>query len=193
MKAKAIGTMLMAVAAYGCGVPDWATSSSAQTVLLMTGINDGQALQSAVRPACADTVDLRLENHFKSPNAPTTGFRDDITVERYEVTYFRSDGRNTQGVDVPFSITGNLAQEIQAASAGTLTLEVVRAQAKLEPPLTNLAGNGGAIVVTMFANITVHARTTTGIPTNPVSARLQIDFSDTRADFPTGARATCGG
>jgi hypothetical protein len=59
-----------------------------------------------------------------------------------------------------------------------MSLEVVRRQAKLEPPLVNLRSGGGPIIVTMFAEVTLHARTTTGQTTNPVSARLQIDFAD---------------
>lgn len=185
MRAMAIVTVLGALVGSGC-TPDWAKSGNSQVVLLMTGINDGTPLSSDVRISsggvCPDLVPLRLENHFKNPSVTNTGFRHDVTVERYEVHYFRSDGRNTEGLDVPFAITGNVAQEIQEDQAATLNLEVVRRQAKLEPPLMNLQneGNrlGGAIVVTMFAEVTLHARTTTGEVTNAVSARLQIDFAD---------------
>ncbi len=82
-----------------------------------------------------------------------------------------------EGVDVPFPITGNVSQEVINSSDAQLILEVVRRQAKFEPPLRNLVG-GGAIIVTMFADITLHARTTTGTVLNPVSGRLQIDFAD---------------
>jgi len=81
-------------------------------------------------------------------------------------------------VDVPFRITGNVAQEIQASNAAVLNLEVVRRQAKLEPPLRNLAGGGGAQIVTMFAEVTLHARSTVQQTTNSATARLQIDFAD---------------
>jgi hypothetical protein len=181
MNAKALVTVLGAVAMVGC-VPDWAKNGDAPVVLLMTGINDGAPLSSDVRlsngTVCPDIVPLRLENHFKNPNVSVTGFRHDFTVERYEVRYFRSDGRNTEGVDVPYRISGNLAQEVQEESAATLNLEVVRRQAKLDPPLTYLKAGGGAEIMTVFAEITLHARTTTGQVTNPVTARLQIDFAD---------------
>jgi hypothetical protein len=183
MRAKAVFIVLGAVAMSGC-TPDWAKNGEAPVVLLMTAINGGNPLDSDMRistgTVCPDLVGLRLENHFKNPTGALTdsGFRHDVTVERYEVHYFRSDGRNTEGVDVPYSITGNLAQEVVEESATTLNLEVVRRQAKLEPPLTNLINGGGSIIVTMFAEVTLHARTTTGQTTNPVSARLQIDFAD---------------
>jgi hypothetical protein len=181
MRAKGIIVVLGAVVMGGC-TPDWATNGEAPVVLLMTAINDGSPLDSDVRistgSVCPDLVALRLENHFKNPGVTNTGFRHDFTVNRYEVHYFRSDGRNTEGVDVPYSITGNLAQEVIEESSATLLLEVVRRQAKLEPPLTNLVGGGGAAIVTMFADVTLHATTTTGQNTNPVTARLQIDFAD---------------
>lgn len=185
MKAATVGGVvaLSALAMVGC-TPDWAGNDSSEVVLLMTGINDGEPLDSDVQISsggvCPDLVSLRLENHFKNPGVSNTGFRHDFTVERYEVHYFRSDGRGVQGVDVPFSITGNLAQEVIEESSATLNIEVVRRQAKLEPPLRNLVSvtGGGALVVTMFADVTLHARTTTGTATNSVSARLQIDFAN---------------
>jgi hypothetical protein len=81
-------------------------------------------------------------------------------------------------VDVPYSISGNLAFEIQGEAGVNFNLEVVRRQAKLEPPLSQIVGGGGAFVVTMFAEITIHARTTTGVTTNTASGRLQITFAD---------------
>jgi hypothetical protein len=178
---KGFWVVLVAVVMVAC-VPNWAERGDAPVVLLMTGINDGAPLDSDVRistgSVCPDLIDLRVENHFKNPNITTTGFRHDMTIERYEVRYFRSDGRNVQGVDVPYAITGNVAQEIQESAAATLRLEVVRRQAKVEPPLANLKGGGGAKIVTMFAEVTLHARTTTLQTTNSVSARLQIDFAD---------------
>jgi len=108
-------------------------------------------LESDVRTGtniCPDVVAVRVENHAKNPNAPSSGFRDDIVIERYEVRYFRSDGRGTEGVDVPFRISGNLAFEIIGEAAENVPIEVVRRQAKLEPPLSQLVDGGGGFIVT---------------------------------------------
>lgn len=177
---------LCAVASIGLAMagctPGFFKESSSQVVLLMTAINGGTPIQSDVELStggvCADFVGLRLENHFKNPSVTGTGFRHDIVVERYEIHYVRSDGRNTQGVDVPFSVTGNVAQEVIEDQTATLFLEVVRIQAKLEPPLRNLRDLGGALVITMFADVTLHARTTTREVLAPVTARVQVDFAD---------------
>jgi len=193
MNAKALVTTLVALAMFGC-TPDWAKQGDAPVVLLMTSVNGGAVLDSDLSinsgAVCPDFVPLRLENHFKNPNVTATGFRHDFTVERYEVRYFRSDGRNTEGVDVPYRISGNLALEVTEESTANLQLEVVRRQAKLELPLSALNG-ANPPVLTFFAEITLWARTTTDQTTNTVSARLQIDaaqFADTLTTCPTSGQ-----
>ncbi len=196
MRAKAfiMSLAIGALTAMGC-VPDWAKRGDSTTVLLMTAINSGTPLSSDVRLSngvvCPDFTSLRVENHGKNPSGPSTGFRGDMTIERYEVRYIRSDGRNVEGVDVPNRITGALAQEVQEESSTVVNLELVRRQAKLEPPLSNLKAPAGASggsdalngapitsVVTMFAEVTIWARSTILQTTNSVSARIQIDFAD---------------
>jgi hypothetical protein len=181
MRAKGVVFILVALAASGC-VPEWARQGKSPEILLMTAIDAGSPLTSDVRISnggvCPDLTSLRVENHPKNPLVSGTGFRGDIVIERYEVRYFRSDGRGTEGVDVPYRITGNVAQEIQEGSSAVLSVEVVRRQAKLEPPLRNLQNLGGSQVVTMFAEVTIHARSTINQTTNSATARLQIDFAD---------------
>jgi hypothetical protein len=181
MRAKATVFVLSALAASGC-VPDWAKQGESPEILLITAINGGNPLESDAQISsggiCPDFAAVRVENHHKNPLNTGGGFRGDIVIERYEVRYFRADGRSTEGVDVPFRITGNLAQEVQEASAAVLNVEVVRRQAKLEPPLRNLQDLGGGQVVTMFAEITLHARSTINQTTNAATGRLQVDFAD---------------
>ena len=181
MRAMAVALSLGALAMSGC-VPDWAEQGDSPNVLLMTGINSGTPITSDVQISngsiCPDFAALRVENHLKNPLNTDASFRSDVVIERYDVRYFRSDGRSTEGVDVPFRITGNVAQEIQASNSAVLNLEIVRRQAKLEPPLRNLQGLGGGQVVTMFAEVTLHARSTIQQSLNTATARVQIDFAD---------------
>lgn len=181
MRAMAVVLALGALAMSGC-VPDWAEQGDSPNTLLMTGINSGTPITSDVQISngsiCPDFAALRVENHLKNPLNTDASFRSDVVIERYDVRYFRSDGRSTEGVDVPFRITGNVAQEIQASNSAVLNLEIVRRQAKLEPPLRNLQGLGGGQVVTMFAEVTLHARSTIQQSLNTATARVQIDFAD---------------
>lgn len=189
--------MLGALVLAGC-TADFASNGDSPLLLLMTGINNGNVLSSdlligtsvANGPfgVCPDVVSLRLENHPKNPNLGGLDWRGDLVVERYEVSYSRSDGRGVQGVDVPYTISGNLAAEVTFRNAANLFIEVVRRQAKLEPPLAALAQNGR--VVTMFADITLHGRTNVGAAVS-ATGRLQIDFAefaDTLTQCPTTAQ-----
>jgi hypothetical protein len=175
MPVVAVGALVLA----GC-TPDYFQQGNATRALLLTGISPNP-ISSDVRQdtnICPDFVNVRVENHAKNPNAPVAGFRDDIVIERYEVRYVRSDGRGTEGVDVPYRITGNVAFEVIGEAALNIPIEVVRRQAKIEPPLSTIVGGGGPAIVTMFAEIILHARTTTGVATNSASGRVQIDFAD---------------
>jgi hypothetical protein len=172
--------VLGGLVAAGC-TPNYFQQGNSTRVLLITGVDNGNVLSSDVRQdtnICPDIVPVRVENHAKNPNLQPTGFRGDIVIERYEVRYFRSDGRGTEGVDVPYSISGNISFEVQEAAGVNVPIEVVRRQAKLEPPLSQLVNGGGASIVTIFAEVTLHARTTTGVTTNTATGRMQIDFAD---------------
>jgi hypothetical protein len=99
-----------------------------------------------------------------------------ITVNRYHVRYVRSDGRNTQGVDVPFEFDG--ASTVTVGSSGaTLTLTLVRIQAKVEAPLSALTGNGGAQVISTIAEVTLYGTDQTGREVSVV-ATISVNFAD---------------
>ena len=89
---------------------------------------------------------------------------------------------------MPYRISGNMTASVALGGSATVTIEVVRRQAKVEPPLSSLAGGGGPFVLTMFAQVTVHGRTISGQTTNAAVGRVQIDFADfgdTQTSCPT--------
>ncbi|MBN2205964.1 MAG: hypothetical protein JW742_01045 [Candidatus Aminicenantes bacterium] len=63
----------------------------------------------------------------------------DILITRYVVRYTRSDGRNREGVDVPYGFEGSLSVMVKVGTITDVSFVLVRAVAKLEPPLVNLA------------------------------------------------------
>ena len=97
------------------------------------------------------------------------------TILDAAIVRFGRDGYRSTSV-------ADIARDAGVSGTATYAIEVVRAQAKLEPPLRTLQGAtsgtlGGALVVTMFADITVHGRTISGIPVSSTGS-LQIDFAD---------------
>jgi hypothetical protein len=127
-----------------------------------------------------DLAQLTIEVTPKNPNLLTPGTStrfNDVILERYEVRYVRSDGRNVEGVDVPFRITGPMAATVVVRGSSTVPIEVVRIAAKLEPPLKDIAGGTGEEVIVCIAEITVHGRTVSGQAVSDM-ARLQITFAN---------------
>lgn len=100
-----------------------------------------------------------------------------ITLSQYRVVFKRSDGRNTQGVDVPYAFDGGLTFTVPASGTAQGTFSIVRHQAKEEPPLRAMAYNGGAQLISTVAEITFYGRDQAG---NDVVATgtMSVNFGD---------------
>lgn len=99
-----------------------------------------------------------------------------ITFNRYRVTYVRSDGRNTPGVDVPYPFDGAVTVTVgdQPVTAG---LTLVRIQSKLENPLLPLVGGGGAMAISTIAQVTLYGADQAGREVT-VSGNISVTFAD---------------
>lgn len=106
-----------------------------------------------------------------SPNSPSPN--NTITVNRYRVRFIRSDGRNTQGVDVPFGFDGAFTVTVSDRSSATFAL--VRAQAKAEAPLAALANN--LVIISTIAEITFYGHDQTGREVS-TTARINVHFGN---------------
>jgi hypothetical protein len=178
-------------------VPDWAQQNSSPYVMEIAGISPSP-LRSDVElvngSLANDDVQVLVNVFRKNNNAGLNVTAvEHLYLERYEVRFFRADGRNQEGIDVPFGITGPLANvRFHTVSAGdeveaSVPITIVRHQAKLEPPLRNLrflAGTdtdtvqqGGGFFITTIAEITIHGRTVQGDALVAVG-RLEVSFSN---------------
>jgi hypothetical protein len=106
-----------------------------------------------------------------NPTSPSTN--NYITVTRYRVRYIRSDGRNVEGVDVPYGFDGAITGTV--AGTSTFAFSLVRIQAKMEAPLAALAVNGNAI--STIAQVTFYGRDQTGRETS-VTGQISITFAN---------------
>jgi hypothetical protein len=178
-------------------VPDWAQQNSSPYVMEIAGISPSPLRSDVLTDEGSifnDDVQV-LVNVFRKNN--NTGLNvtavEHLYLERYEVRFFRTDGRNQEGIDVPFGITGPLANvRFHTVSAGdevetSVPITIVRHQAKSEPPLRNLrfrAGTdtgvteaGGANIMTTIAEITIHGRTVQGDALVAVG-RVEVSFAN---------------
>jgi hypothetical protein len=109
-----------------------------------------------------------------SPTGPTTN--NFVTINRYHIVFRRSDGRNTQGVDVPYAFDGAITFTVTgSATTGIFTL--VRPQAKLEAPLRALRGLGGALLISTLADVTFYGFDQTGTEVS-VTGTMSVNFAD---------------
>lgn len=207
MKAWALrgGVVSVALAMAGC-VPQWAQDNSSPYIMEIINITD----EAGQTPIISDVVvgdgefgtvdndNARVSvNIFRKNNNPalSTSPVEHVYLERYEIRYFRTDGRDTEGVDVPFRTTGPVGNfRFHTAGPGgsgelqaDLVILLVRHQAKLEPPLRNLRfsnvtdtgtrQDSGANIMTCVAEITIHGRTVQGDALRAVG-RADVIFGD---------------
>jgi hypothetical protein len=176
------------LALAGCSA-SYVEGDNSSVLLLVEDIAGGAPLLSDVRGENGLILncqaDVTISARAKNPNSPV-GTSEDVRITRYSVSYRRSDGRGAQGVDVPYTISGNTTVLVEAGGTGSvqLPIDLVRHQAKLEPPLSNITG---LQIVTMFADVTISGQTVSGKSVK-ASGSAQVTF----ADFADGT-STCEG
>jgi len=107
-----------------------------------------------------------------SPTKPTTA--NYITLTQYRVRFIRSDGRNVQGVDVPYGFDGGMTMTVgESEVSGSFTL--VRNIAKDEAPLRALAVNG--LIISTIAEVTFYGHDQTGREMS-ATASISVDFGN---------------
>jgi hypothetical protein len=142
----------------------------------------GNVLQSDVSTKGSvyeDPGSVKLRLVAKDVSTPLST-NNTVTINRYRVVFRRADGRNQQGVDVPYAFDGAFTVSVSDnGTTGGFTL--VRAQAKLEAPLLTLRMEpvplGGGIVISTIAEVTFFGRDQVG---NDISATgsMSVNFAD---------------
>lgn len=100
-----------------------------------------------------------------------------ITINRYRVRYRRSDGRNTEGVEVPYAFDGATTLTIPVGSSAKVNFDLVRHQAKLERPLITLVGGRGLSFLTTIAEVTFYGQDQAGNAVT-ITGTIDVQFGD---------------
>ena len=125
-----------------------------------------------------DNGQVTLRAPLKDPGAttplsPTTN--NEVTISRVHVEYIRTDGRNTQGVDIPFAFDSAITGTIPAGGTMTTGFELVRNIAKRESPLVQL--KSGDNILSMIAKVTFYGADRVGNSIQ-VTGQIQIEFGN---------------
>lgn len=120
------------------------------------------------------TLSLGLKDPGSSANPMAPTQNQFITIDRYRVSFSRTDGRNTQGVDVPYEFEGAFTVTVGGQSTQA-AFTVVRHVAKREAPLKALETS--PVILSTLADITFFGTDQTGRAVT-VTARASIDFGN---------------
>ena len=135
--------------------------------------------QVLVPTVFSDVGRVAMRLVLKDQGAPgvtaTPSALNQITINRYRVVYRRTDGRNTQGVDVPFSFDSATTFTVPSESAASQSFEIVRHTAKEEAPLAALRSS--AVIIATVAEVTFYGRDLAGNDVSVV-ANIGIQFGN---------------
>lgn len=147
-------------------------------VAIVTEQIDGQEVRFPVIFDDLGLVSFRVGlKDVGTPDSPTSPTSNNlITVNRYKVTFTRTDGRNTPGVDVPHPFEGAFTVTVGAESAEA-AFTLVRIAAKSEPPLRSLRGGGGQFSISTIAEITFYGQDQTGHAVTATGS-ISVEFAD---------------
>jgi hypothetical protein len=167
------------------------TNGRAPSYLVIDSLLGGAATKAGAAPTFVSLLQSDVETNksvFEDPGQVTlhTELKDVtvtsptannlITVNHYRVQFRRTDGHNVQGVDVPYAFEGAVTFTVGPGGV-THGFTLVRVQSKLEPPLINLVGGGGSIVISTIADVTFYGQDQTGTDVS-ITGSISVNFAD---------------
>ena len=140
-------------------------SVNGETVMVPTTFNDvGQVIMSLI-----------LKDPGQSGIVAAPSALNQVTITRYRVEYRRTDGRRTQGVDVPYPFDSAVTFTVPTEGTIEAGFEIVRHTAKQEAPLAALTRNPD--VIATIADVTFYGRDQAGNDIS-VTGTMGINFGN---------------
>lgn len=192
MKLKVLVLIIAALTLAACNASENdSTSASMLQIVSLTG-NDLEGKEgsttvfSDVVGAAGSIINdngvavLRAETI--DPNLKNVSSYMDIMVDQIDVKFQRTDGRNVEGVDVPYSFTQPMNVLVMLNKEMIVPFILIRHVAKLEPPLLALREvPSREIVLQLVAIVTIHGKDLGGHRVAPVTGYISVwcaNFAD---------------
>ena len=199
MRTKSIPFALLtalSLATTGCGVAEQGRSSSLVRITVLEGASgakpdtfSGTLLSDVLTMVLVNqvsvpttfndngrvTMAVALKDYGAPGSTSAPGPLNSVTFTHYRVVFRRTDGRNVQGVDVPYGFDSGLTFTVPSDGTATAVFEIVRHSAKDEAPLKALVASGGLISV--IADVTFYGRDGGGKDVQ-VTGSMGIDFGN---------------
>lgn len=186
VRALLVPILTVVAASAGCGAPGMLDDEGAASILVVHAVSPESAPFGDVMTSNGiildDTVSVTFSAHLKAgslpPGSPSEPTLQEIVVERYEVTYRRTDG----GSAIPAGFTRGMNSRVRLTEQGainlkttTISLVILPATSKTQPPVSFLITPGlepdtGYINIQLDAEIRFYGRTIAGEPVSAVAA-----------------------
>ena len=141
------------------------------TVVKSNGVDVSTIFNDSGRVTLA--VSLKDTGAPGSPNTPSA--LNSVTFTHYRVVYRRTDGRNVEGVDVPFAFDSGLTFTVPPDGTAQRGFEIVRNTAKQEAPLRALRASGA--IINTVTDVTFYGKDQGGKSVQ-VTGSIGINFGD---------------
>lgn len=195
MKLKILVLIITALVMAGCVAKENDTTSSSFLVInSLTGKdlegNDGSTTVfcdvdnsgSIINDNAVVGVTALTYNPLEDSDEHDITYYMNILVDQIDVEFRRTDGRNVEGVDVPYSFTQPVNMLVTIDEEIEIPFVLIRHVAKLEEPLLSLrAVTSQGFVLQLVAKVTLHGKDLGGHRVAPVSGYLSVwcsNFAD---------------
>jgi hypothetical protein len=104
-----------------------------------------------------------------------------VIVDQIDVEFQRTDGRNVEGVDVPYRFTQPMNMLVEVDVSQEIPFVLIRHVAKLEAPLFALRTASQGFILQLVAKVTLHGKDLGGHRIAPVSGYISVwcaNFAD---------------
>jgi len=191
MKLKILGLTIVVLLLAGCSaVENQGTSGTMLQIVSLTG-NDlqGTAGSTTVFSDVLTNGSIINDNGVAAlmalpldPLLETQTPYMDVLVDQIDIAFKRTDGRNVEGVDVPYRFTQPVSFLVPINGASTIPFVLIRHIAKTESPLIDLRDPlNPDQVLQLVAIITIHGKDKGGHRVAPVTGNITVwcaDFAD---------------
>ncbi|MCX6556311.1 MAG: hypothetical protein NTW95_02605 [Candidatus Aminicenantes bacterium] len=185
MKLKIVGLIIVALVMAACNaVENDSTSGSMLEIVSLTGkdlegkegsttvfsdvifngsiINDNGSAEVKAAPLDPFLPDTEITSYMS------------VMVDQIDVEFRRTDGRNIEGVDVPYHFTQPVSMLVSLAASVKIPFVLIRHVAKLEAPLLALRDQSQEFFLELVAVVTIHGKDLGGHRVAPVTGYITV-------------------
>ncbi|MCX6553803.1 MAG: hypothetical protein NTZ12_02120 [Candidatus Aminicenantes bacterium] len=201
MKLKIIGLIIVALVMTACNaVENESTSGSMLEIVSLTGKDlEGKEGSTTVFSDVLTNGSIINDNGVAAlratpldplmPENEITPYMD-VMVDQIEVEFRRTDGRNVEGVDVPYRFTQPVSMLVSFSQETEIPFVLIRHVAKLEAPLLALREvPSREFILQLVAVVTIHGKDLGGHRVSPVTGYISVwcgNFADPETTTSTG-------